>query len=44
MGADTVAWKQAARAELAAASKDVVAYGQALLDLKAFDWVPRRLA
>ena len=44
MGATVAAWNQAARAELAAASKDVVAYGQALLDLvKAFDRVPHRL-
>ena len=44
MGADIAVWKQAARAELAAASKNAVAYAQALLDLvKAFDRVPHRL-
>ena len=36
-GADIAAWKQAARAELAAATKHKVGYAQALLDLiKAF--------
>ena len=38
MGADIAAWKQAVRAELAAAAAIRVGYGQALLDLvKAFD-------
>ena len=44
MGADIAAWKQAARAELAAAASYQVGYGIALLDLvKAFERVPHRL-
>ena len=44
MGADIAAWKQAARAELAAASTFKIGYGQALLDLvKAFDRIPHWL-
>ena len=44
MGADVAAWKQAARAELAAAATFKVGYGQALLDLvKAFDRIPHWL-
>ena len=44
IGADIAAWKQAARAELAAASTFKVGYRQALLDLvKAFDRIPHWL-
>ena len=44
MGADIAAWKQAARAELAAAATFKVGYGPALLDLvKAFDRIPHWL-
>ena len=44
MGADIAAWKQAARAGLAATVQFKVGYAQALLDLvKAFDRIPRWL-
>ena len=44
MGADIAAWKQAARAELAATAQFKVGYAQALLDLvKAFDRIPHWL-
>ena len=40
-GADVAAWKQAARAELAATSSHQTGYGQGLLDLiKAFERIP----
>lgn len=43
-GADIVAWKQAARAELAAASSLRIGYGQALLDIvESFDRIPHWL-
>ena len=44
MGADVAAWKQAARAELAATAQYRIGYAQALLDLvKAFDRIPHWL-
>ena len=44
MGADVAAWKQAARAELAATFKKSVEYAVALLDLaKAFERVPHHI-
>ena len=44
MGADGAAWKQAARAELAATAQYRIGYAQALLDLvKAFDSIPHWL-
>ena len=44
MGADVAAWKQAARAELAATMKSSVGYAVALLDLvKAFERVPHHI-
>ena len=44
MGADIAAWKQAARAELAATAHFKVGYAQTLLDLsKAFDRIPHWL-
>ena len=43
-GAGIAAWKQAARAELAATAQFKVGYAQALLDLvKAFDRIPHWL-
>ena len=44
MGADVAAWKQAARAELAATFQYRIGYAQALLDLvNAFDRIPHWL-